>query len=407
MNSREITKYKISFDPGNPDFSRLLGFYRTELIDNIVPFWLKYAVDHEYGGICTCISDSGNVLSYDKYMWSQLRAIWTFSALYNRIEKREEWLNVAKRIFDFVRKYGRDRNGNWLYSVSREGQPVKGATSIYSDGFAISGFTELARATGDKLVTDLAIETYENAKDRLERPGSYQTEPLTIPEGCIAHGISMIFSKVFFDLGKLLNDNEIKGNGLKHAEKVMTIFRSPERKRLFEFVKTDHTLLDVPPGLTVVPGHALESMWFMINIYQQVNDMQRINQAIECIRWNMELGWDEKFDGILLALDAGGTFWENKWDTKLWWVHSEALYALLLAYSLCGEKWCLDWYCKVHKYSFSHYPVPVYGEWFQRLDRMGNHIENISDLPVKDPYHAARSMMNCINCLQKLADDHK
>lgn len=407
MDNTETRKYENSFDPDNPDFDRLLRFYRTELSGSIVPFWIKYAVDHDYGGICTCISDNGDVMSFDKYMWSQLRAIWTFSALYNHIEKREEWLNVAKDIFDFVRKYGRDKNGNWLYSVSRDGQPLRGATSIYSDGFAISSFTELARATGDKNVTDLAIETYENTKDRLEIPGSYQTEPLTIPEGCIAHGISMIFSKVFFDLGKFLNDKDITENGLKHAEKVMTVFRSPERKKLFEFAKTDNTFLDVPPGLTVVPGHALESMWFMIHIYQQMNDMERVDQAIECIRWNMELGWDKTFDGILLAVDARGTFWENKWDTKLWWVHSEALYALLLAYSISGEKWCLDWYCKVHKYAFSHYPVPGYGEWYQRLDRTGNHIGNISDLPVKDPYHVARLMINCINCLKKLTGSHK
>ena len=68
------------------DLAKYLELYRTELLDRTVPFWTRYGVDWEHGGICTCISDQGEVLSTDKYMWSQLRAIWTFSALYNRIE---------------------------------------------------------------------------------------------------------------------------------------------------------------------------------------------------------------------------------------------------------------------------------------------------------------------------------
>ncbi len=403
MNSSEIKIMKEHFDPGNPDFTKLLRFYRDDLKANIAPFWLEYAIDREFGGICTCISDRGDIMSFDKYMWSQLRAIWTFSALYNHIEKKEEWLNAARGIFDFVRKYGRDNKGNWLYSTTRDGKPLSGATSIYSDGFAISCFTELARATGDKSVINLAIETYENIKNRLNVPGSYQTEPLTIPPGCIAHGISMIFSKVFFDLGNYVNDSSIVEHGLRHAEKVMTVFLSPENMKLFEFAGIDNKLLDVPPGLTIVPGHALESMWFMIHIYSEMNDYNRIRQAIECIRWNIELGWDPDYDGILLALDAKGTFWEDKWDTKLWWVHSEALYALLLAYYFTGEQWCLDWYGKVHSYTFTRYPVQGYGEWYQRLDRKGDHIGNISGLPVKDPYHVARAYINCIGCLEKLS----
>jgi N-acylglucosamine 2-epimerase len=72
------------------NFDSLLEKYTAELLDRTIPFWLKYGLDREHGGICTCISDQGEVQSTDKYMWSQLRAIWTFSALYNHIEPRPE-----------------------------------------------------------------------------------------------------------------------------------------------------------------------------------------------------------------------------------------------------------------------------------------------------------------------------
>ena len=59
----------------NARFPDLLAIYRAELLQRTVPFWLKWAVDWQAGGILTCISDEGQVLSRDKYMWSQLRAI--------------------------------------------------------------------------------------------------------------------------------------------------------------------------------------------------------------------------------------------------------------------------------------------------------------------------------------------
>jgi N-acylglucosamine 2-epimerase len=388
-----------------PNFSMLLDQYRAELLDRTIPFWIKYGVDWKNGGICTCIADDGRVLSDDKYMWSQLRAIWTFSALYNKIERRKEWLDVALNIYNFVTKHGRDENGNWVFLVDKNGRHLQGATSIYADGFAIYGLTELAHATGDQDVLQLALATYANVQRRLARPGSYGTAPLPIPPGAKAHGISMIFSLVFAELGELLNESAIVNAGFDHANQVMSVFLRPEHKQLYEFACLDDTLLDVPPGRVVNPGHVLESMWFMIHIFQRTNDTARIRQAIEAIKWHIELGWDEEFGGILLARDAEGSFWENKWDTKIWWPHTEALYALLLAYSISKEPWCLDWFQRVHDYAFAHFPVPQYGEWTQNLDRRGNKLNATIALPVKDPFHLPRALIYCVLALEKLVNE--
>ena len=120
------------------------------MLERTIPFWLKYGIDWQHGGICTCISDEGQVQSGDKYVWSQLRAIWTFSALYNKIERKSEYLDVATHIFNFITRYGRNDRGEWYFCLDQNGRPLfDGATSIYCDGFAIYGFTEFARATGN------------------------------------------------------------------------------------------------------------------------------------------------------------------------------------------------------------------------------------------------------------------
>ena len=384
----------------------LLAIYRAELLERVVPFWLEHAIDWENGGILTCISDEGRVLSQDKYMWSQLRAIWTFSALYNKIEPRQEWLDVARHIYEFVRRCGRDERGQWVFSVNKDGEILEGATSIYADGFAIYGLTELARATGDQEVVDLALETYGNVRGRLARPGSYLTAPYTVPEDGKAHAISMIFSLVFDELGHYLGDQAMIEAGLFHAREVMDVYLRPDRKLLFEYMRLDNTLIDTPQGRSVVPGHAIESMWFMIHIFQRAADEARVRQAVEAIKWHVEFGWDDEYGGILHARDAsGGVPWWRFADAKLWWPQTETLYATLLAYEVSRQVWCLEWFERMHNYAFDHYPVPGYGEWTQKLDRQGNKLSDTVALPVKDPFHLPRALINCIQVLERLAQE--
>ena len=386
-----------------PRFTDLLAIYRAELLERVVPFWLEHAVDWQHGGLLTCIADDGTVLSSDKYLWSQLRAIWTFSALYNRVEPRQEWLDVALHIYDFVRRHGRDEQGRWVFAVDQNGRVLQGADSIFADGFAIYGLTELARATGDPAVIELALETYRVVQARLAVPGSYGIGPFTLPENGKAHAISMIFSLVFDELGHLLDDPAIIAAGRAHADEVMDVYRRPERQLLYEYVHTDNTLIDTPQGRAIVPGHAIESMWFMMHIYRRTGDEMRLQQAVECIRWHLERGWDDEYGGLYHAVDAaGGDPWWRFADAKLWWPHTESLYALLLAYEHSREPWCLDWLARVHDYAFEHYPVAAHGEWTQRLDRYGQPFTETVALPVKDPFHLPRALILCIDVLQRL-----
>jgi N-acylglucosamine 2-epimerase len=170
-------------------------------------------------------------------------------------------------------------------------------------------------------------------------------------------------------------------------------------------VQQDGSLIDTPQGRSIVPGHAIESMWFMIHIFRRQGDEARLQQAIETIHWHLEVGWDDEYGGLVHALDAdGATPWWRFADSKLWWPQTEALYALLLAYELAGEAWCLEWFEQVHNYAFSRYPVPEFGEWTQKLNRHGQKITETVALPVKDPFHLPRALIYCIEVLERLAE---
>ena len=78
------------------DKKKIRRTYKELLLDGIVPFWAKHGVDAVHGGVLSCMEEDGKPVSGDKYIWSQARWVWTCSALYNRIEKRPEFLHWAK-----------------------------------------------------------------------------------------------------------------------------------------------------------------------------------------------------------------------------------------------------------------------------------------------------------------------
>lgn len=70
--------------------------YKTDMLTNIMPFWLRYGVDKEHGGIYTCVARNGELMDSTKSVWFQGRFAFTCCYAYNNIEARPEWLEAAK-----------------------------------------------------------------------------------------------------------------------------------------------------------------------------------------------------------------------------------------------------------------------------------------------------------------------
>ncbi len=373
------------------DKKRLYDQYRSLLLDGVVPFWLERGIDREHGGVLSCMSEDGQVLSGDKFIWSQARSVWTFSALYNRIEPRPEFLETARNSVRFLLAHGRDDRGRWVYRTDREGRVMEGATSIYADCFAIYGFSEYYRATRDEAVLAVARQSLDRVVRRIDEPDFHETMPYPMPPEWRNHGVPMIMTEVAHELARTLDDDKLEDLACQYANRVMTHFVRPERKVLLEFLTRDYQELPPPAGTFVMPGHAIESMWFIMHVARHRGDQALIQRAAEVMRWHLEYAWDDEFGGLFLSRDvAGGVPFLPHSQKKLWWPHVEALYATLLAYQLTGQAWCWEWYRKVADWAWSHFPMPSGGEWYQRLTREGKPSSDVVALPVKDPFHLPR-----------------
>ncbi|MDO8544361.1 MAG: AGE family epimerase/isomerase [Opitutaceae bacterium] len=382
--------------------AQLLRTYRELLLDGIVPFWAQHGVDEEHGGVLSCMAENGERLGTDKYIWSQARWVWICAALYNRIERRPEFLCWARATIEFLRRHGQDEQGRWVYRTTREGRTIEGATSIYSDCFVVYGLSEYCRADPDPALLALARETFANIVHRIETPDFAETAPYVLPPNRRNHGVPMILTEVAGELGRTLKDDAIARAADEYSQRVMRLFVHREKRCLLEFLDRDYREVAPPEGTFVMPGHAIESMWFTIHRARDRGDHRTIRDAVEVIRWHLEKGWDSEHGGLFLGIDAEGhpPFFPHS-DTKLWWPHTEALYALLLAHQLTGERWCADWYQRVHDWAFQHFSMPETGEWRQRLDRAGQPISTVVALPVKDPFHLPRTAILAIELLQQ------
>jgi len=382
--------------------AQLYRQYRGLLLDRFVPFWFRYGIDWEHGGVLSCLHEDGTLASGDKFTWSQARSVWTFSALYNRVDRRPEFLRAAENSARFLLAHGRDPEGRWVYRTDRQGAIVEGATSIYADCFVVYGFSEYYRATRDEQALAVAMETLERVRRRVEEIDFQETAPYPLPAGWRNHGIPMILTEVTGELAQTTGDERLEAQAGEYAARVMRHFLRPQRKALVEFLTRDYEELPPPAGTFVMPGHAIESMWFVMHLARRHGDAETIRSAAEAMRWHLERGWDPELGGIFLSLDLEGREpYLPHSEKKLWWPHTEALYGTLLAHELTGEPWCLAWHEQVSEWAWTHFPVPETGEWRQRLTREGKPTDEVVALPVKDPFHLPRAAILILQLLER------
>ena len=160
------------------DAAPLAQTYRDTLFGDVLPFWLKHAIDAEHGGLMTCLDREGRVIDTDKGVWQQGRFAWLMGHLYNTVERRPEWLAHAEHTVRFLRDRCFDADGRMFFHVTREGAPVRKRRYAFSESFASIAFGEYARATGKSEYAELALKTYGIFASHVPEPKFCATRPL-------------------------------------------------------------------------------------------------------------------------------------------------------------------------------------------------------------------------------------
>ena len=307
-------------------FPGLLRFYREHLTRDVMPFWVERAIDREHGGVTNIITDDGRVTSTEKYLWSQGRALFTFASLHNDFDGDPAWLEIAGPIAAFLLRHGRDDDGRWHFALHRDGAVSQPPASVYVDGFAAYGLGEYARATGDRAALDASLQTLRRLDRLLERHEELPTEPHPIPPPFAAHGVWMMFA--MYSTTSAASPTTMR---CARGRWSLPIACSPgtctrSSRRCWSSSCREGVTGMTTSANTLVPGHAIESMWFMERVYRgHPWRSERLRAAMDVIRWSLQRGWDDELGGLFLASHlTGGTPRWHAPDAKVWWPHTEA-----------------------------------------------------------------------------------
>ncbi len=386
------------------NFKELATKYKEELLDGVLPFWLEHSIDKEYGGYLTCLDRDGSVFDTDKFIWLQGRQVWLFSMLYNEVEQKQEWLDCAIHGAEFLKKHGHDGKYNWYFSLNRAGQPLVQPYNIFSYTFATMAFGQLYKATQIEEYAEIAKNTFDLILKKQDNPKGIWNKVYPGTRELKNFALPMILSNLALEIKDLLS-NELLNSLIDDCiHTVMDEFYRPELGGIMvENIHPDNTLSDSMDGRLINPGHAIEAMWFMLDVASQRKESQLAQKAVDITITMLEYGWDKTYGGIFYFMDREGRPTQQlEWDQKLWWVHIEALISLLKGYNQTGDKRCITWFEKIHEYTWSKFKDAEYPEWFGYLNRRGEVLLTLKGGKWKGCFHVPRGLYQCWKTLEEI-----
>jgi N-acylglucosamine 2-epimerase len=380
--------------------AELAEFYRSTLLEDVMPFWLKHGLDEEHGGIITSLDRDGSVVDTDKAVWFQGRAAWMFATLFNTVAGRGVWLDAARSCIEFSRNNCFSPEGKMYFSVTREGAPLRMRRYVFSESFAAIANAAYFKATGEKRARQDAIDTFTTYLKYSFEPGVMMPkfENSRPTQGIGPHMIGIITAQ---ELRANLGDVEVSGRtctqwidwSIAHIEKH---FVKPELGVLMETVGPNGEILDHFDGRTLNPGHAIECAWFVMLEGKARSDKKLIELGTQILDWMWARGWDQEFGGLYYFRDLYGKPVQEYWhDMKFWWPHNEAIIATVMAHHLTGDAKYAKWHQAVHDWSFRHFADPEHGEWFGYLHRDGRRSNTLKGSMYKGPFHLPRMLWLC------------
>ena len=349
---------------------------------------------------------AGKVIDTDKGVWQQGRFTWLLGELYNNVEEREEWLELARHGAKFMDDYCFDSSDERMwFHLTREGDPIRKRRYAFSESFAAIAYGELFKATGEEHYAEKARRTFDrfishNLDPRGVDPKFTDVRPMK------SLGFPMITITTAQELRDSIGFTDAEEWIDRSIEEIRSDHMKPELRCVLENVGKNGEMIDHFDGRMLNPGHAIEASWFIMQEGKIRNDPSLIKTGCQILDWSWERGWDNEFGGILYFVDMKGIPVQEYWhDMKFWWPQAEAIIATIFAFSLTGDPKYVEWHRQVHEWAYGSFPDPEHGEWFGYLHRDGSVSSTLKGNLWKGPFHVPRMKLISWQLLEGLPDE--
>ena len=377
--------------------------YKTDLTENIMPFWMEHGWDKVNGGVYTCLDRDGSLIDSTKSVWFQGRFAFICAYAYNNVEKNPMWLEAAKSTIDFIEKHCFDENGRMYFSVTAEGKPLRMRRYVFSETFAAIAMSEYALATGEQKYAERALQIFKDTQRFLTTPGILAPkfeESVQLQ----SHSIIMILINVGSCIRKVINDPKLTEQIDESIAKLKKFFIHPEFKCLLETVGKNGEFVDTCMGRTINPGHCIETSWFIMEEAKQRGwDKEITDMALQIFDWSWDWGWDKQYGGIINFRDCRNLPSQDySQDMKFWWPQTETIIASLYAYLATGDDEYIYKHQRISEWTYAHFPDTEFGEWYGYLHRDGTVAQPAKGNLFKGPFHIPRMMIKAYSLCQEI-----
>jgi len=410
--------------------------------NNILRFWLDKMQDFENGGFYGRI-DGNEVLhpEAEKGAILNARILWSFSAAY-RVLGNPEYLEAATRAKEYFISHFIDKEyGGVYWSLDYKGQPLDTKKQFYAIGFAIYGFSEYARATGDKEALDYALQLFDCIETHAFDPVNngyieamtrdwqpiadmrlseldanypksqnthlhiiepyanlYRTLKIQYPDNPATLGASVFMP----DYGPLVSQEDFVrvGRALRNIIGIFTDrILNPETHHLDLFFEMDWTR---GAGQLESYGHDIECSWLMHEAALVLDDpevLEKVEPIVRDVAKASEKGL--RPDGSMIHeanLDTGHVD-----DDLHWWVQAENVVGWFNIYQYFGDEDALGHAFKCWEYIKTQLIDWDNGEWHWSRHPDGS-LNTVDDKAGfwKCPYHNSRMCLEIIERVKEM-----
>lgn len=383
---------------------------QSHLLNDILPYWMERTIDEKHGGFIGRIDGNNRIdEKADKGAILNSRILWTFSAAYNYF-KDPAYLETADRAFNYINNHFIDKEHNGVFwMLDYKGNPTETKKQIYTQAFAIYGFSAYYKASRNKHALNAAIELFK-----------------LIETYAFDHGENGYF-EAFDRQWNLLQDlrlsekdaNEKKtlNTHLHILEAYTTLYQIWKNKKLKKQLKNLIELkLDKfvnensrfqlffdenwnPKSDLISFGHDIEGSWLLLEAAKVLGDEQLIAKtkkvAISMVNSVMESGIDN--DGGLMYEVYSGVI---KDTDKHWWPQAEAIVGFVNAWQISSDSKYLKKAKMVWEFTKDKIIDWKDGEWWFRVNKVGQpYLQEDKAGPWKCPYHNGRA---CLEIIKRL-----
>ena len=390
--------------------------YHDELFGNLLPFWEKYGIDHQYGGVMHSLDYDGTLVGSNKLSWFQGRAIWIYSFLYNHFGQNPAHLEIARKTKDFLLAHAPQPDGWWAEEFSREGKVVKPFSGdIYGMYFAAEGLQEYAWAAHDDHARDLAFELMGKLRRRIAEPDFRCMD--TDGPGQLTQGLWMVNLNTARQMTARWPNPELQALVDGAIDRVISRHYSPEIGLNNEVVNRDFSR---PPDHAPksLLGHSVETLWMIAEEALRRGDTQLWETCTERIRKHLDVGWDHVYGGLSewVNVDHGGYVWpeytpvgtklvfkfvgEYFYLKPLWALH-EILVATLNILEQTGAPWAARYFEIAQQLIDDKFSMRKHGHpgYMLFADRRMTYVPHTAR---QDNYHPPRQLMLSLLTLDRM-----